>query len=250
MLIEATQKTSADGLGDATAHATTTRLILVRHGETAWNRIKRLQGQTDIPLSDTGVQQALLLAARLRREQGPATTSAVSLGQVHGVVSSDLSRALQTAAPLAEALGTEVMPCPGLRERHYGIFQGNDAKSIQAQWPDAHAAWTSHDPDFAPADGESLRQLYRRTVDALSAVARQYRGKTVICVAHGGVLDCAYRFTVSMPLDVPRAHPLLNASANTIDWHIANDPAQDRAQLHAWGDVAHLADLVRSRDDE
>jgi len=242
-------------------------LILVRHGETAWNKVKRLQGQTDIPLSDVGEKQARLLAARLKREQEMYATGVAiravytgadregmptlaASGRIDAVISSDLSRAMQTAAPLAEVSGCEVVPCIGLRERHYGIFQGHDASAIHAQWPEAHAAWQSHDPDFAPDEGESLRQVYHRVVAALSDVARRYRGQTVICVAHGGVLDCAYRFTESVPLNAPRSYPLLNASANAIEWQIAEHPKDDRAYLKAWGDVTHLTEIVAVRDDE
>lgn len=218
-------------------HVTT--VMMVRHGETAWNRIKRIQGQIDIPLSDTGLRQAALLARRIGRERG-----------VDAVISSDLSRAMQTAAPLAEALGLDVIPDARVRERHYGVFQANDTESILAQWPQAHASWVSNDPDFTPETGESQRVFHARVVNALKSIVRQHAGKTIICVAHGGVLDHAYRFASAMPLDVPRSHQLLNASVNVIEWHHGADPEQDHAGVRAWADVSHLAeDDAVSRDD-
>ena len=230
----------------------TTTLILIRHGETAWNREKRLQGQIDTPLSEVGQQQARAVAIRFGAALG---LQADAEGQVPSIVdvvlSSDLSRAMQTAAPLAEALGLSVMPEPGLRERHYGVFQGTTRDQIAVQWPDDHARWIGHDPDFAPEGGESMRQLSERVVRTLGRVAKAYPGKTVVCVTHGGVLDCAYRFAAPLPLEAPRQHTLLNASVNTIQWysnananangHGANANANGTAHLIAWGDVAHLS---------
>lgn len=233
-----------------------TTLILVRHGETAWNRIKRMQGQIDIPLSDVGVAQADLLARRVARERVMSGEARVrdplTLSRIDAVVSSDLSRAMQTALPIAAAVGCEVVPDVALRERHYGVFQGHDSEQVRAQWPEAHARWIGHDADFAPEGGESLRQLSLRVRQALSAIARRYPGKTVVCVAHGGVLDVAYRFAEGLPLDTPRQHLLLNASANTIAWHRASAPDDDRATMLLWGDVRHLTEAAGTpaRDDE
>lgn len=256
------------------AHSTqSTTLVLVRHGETEWNRVKRIQGQIDIPLSAAGHEQANALAERVRRERRDhqavaaadtlvtattpalgsieeiAATATVLAGHIDAVISSDLSRAMQTATPLATVLGLTVEPDERLRERHYGVFQGHDADAIRDQWPESHARWVSLDPDFGPETGESLRVFSARVVDALASIARRYPGKTVVCVAHGGVLDCAYRFAKSMPLEAPRAHLLLNASVNIIDWYPQTDPRADRAELVLWGDVSHLAEQVAARDD-
>jgi probable phosphoglycerate mutase len=221
-----------------------TTLVLIRHGETAWNREKRLQGQIDIALSDVGVQQARALAERFdAKSKVDATVNAQAAFSIDAVVSSDLSRAMQTAAPLAEVLGLTVVPEPGLRERHYGIFQATTRDQIAVQWPDDHARWIGHDPDFAPEGGESMRQLSERVVRTLASIGRMYAGKTVVCVTHGGVLDCAYRFAAPLPLEAPRQHALLNASVNTIQWYPGEieHAAHGMAHLIAWGDVAHLA---------
>ncbi|MGI4985731.1 MAG: histidine phosphatase family protein [Janthinobacterium lividum] len=235
-----------------------TTLILVRHGETGWNRIKRIQGQIDIALSPRGERQAALLAARIDAERAavrePAADDAdgpSALGRIDAVVSSDLLRAMQTAAPIARAAGVDVLADANLRERHYGVFQGHDAAQIRAHWPQAYASWKTHDPDFAPEGGESLRALYARVVSALGAIASRHPGRTVVCVAHGGVLDCAYRFATSLPLTQPRACLLLNGSVNRIVWQAAaGDAGSARAQVLGWADIAHLAQLVDTRDDE
>ncbi|MGI4859309.1 MAG: histidine phosphatase family protein [Janthinobacterium lividum] len=238
-----------------------TTLILVRHGETGWNRIKRIQGQIDIALSPRGERQAALLAGRIDAERVAAREGArkgaaaadlpPALGRIDAVVSSDLLRAMQTAAPIARAAGVDVLADANLRERHYGVFQGHDAAQIQTRWPQAHARWKTHDPDFAPEGGESLRALYARVVGALGAIASRHPGRTVVCVAHGGVLDCAYRFAAALPLTEPRACPLLNGSVNRIVWQgAAGDAGSARAQVLGWADTAHLAQLVETRDDE
>ncbi|MCY0387355.1 histidine phosphatase family protein [Robbsia sp. Bb-Pol-6] len=228
-----------------------TTLILVRHGETGWNRIKRIQGQIDIALSPLGERQAALLGARTAAERAAREGT---LGRIDAVVSSDLARAMQTAAPIARAAGVAVQADHGLRERHYGVFQGHDAATIRARAPDAYAHWIAHDPDFTPEGGESLRTLYGRVVRTLGAIARRHPGRTVVCVTHGGVLDCAYRFAAALPLTGPRACPVLNASVNRIVWHngAPDAPVQagaDRAAVLAWADIAHLAGLVDTRDD-
>ncbi|WP_197285579.1 histidine phosphatase family protein, partial [Burkholderia sp. E168m22] len=93
----------------------TTQILFIRHGETAWNRIKRIQGHIDIPLADTGLAQAQRLAARLGREARDGA-------RIDAVYSSDLMRAQQTAQPFADALGLPLLLREGLRERSYGAF--------------------------------------------------------------------------------------------------------------------------------
>ncbi|SDV48131.1 histidine phosphatase family protein [Chitinasiproducens palmae] len=214
-------------------------IVLVRHGETDWNRIKRIQGQLDIPLSALGRQQAEELARRFGADAAPLP--GVS-GPIVAVYSSDLSRASATAAPLAAALGLPVHTTPELRERNYGAFQGGDADSIAAQYPEDFARWRARDPAFAPIDGESQHAFSQRIVAALDRLAGLHAGHAIVCVAHGGVLDCAYRHASGMPLDAERTHLLLNTSVNVLDWDVR------QPRVVAWADVAHLGDL-RTEDD-
>jgi len=281
---------SADTLiPDPTSSASSsTILLLIRHGETAWNKAGRIQGHTDIPLSDVGLAQARML---VRRWLPPATKAgpvrqddmlaAGALGRGSGdvvlagdpassvprdaspwvrpltaVVSSDLSRAAQTAAPLLQALAPDtplkaITHMAGLRERAFVVFEQQDKQTIERRWPVAYGRWITHDPDFAPEGGESLRALYQRVIGTLGEQARRHIGGTVACVAHGGVLDCAFRFAHGVPLDVPRACVLRNASINVLRWYSGTTPEQDRAEVLAWGDVAHLADMAadEARDD-
>ncbi len=209
-------------------------LVLVRHGVTAWNKDRRFQGHIDVPLDSEGEHQARLAGRRLAVDAG----GPLPIGAVY---SSDLSRARQTAEPIAAALGLELLSEPGLRERNYGAFEGLTADELQRDHAEAFRRWRAREPDFAlPGGGESLRAFYLRIEAAMRSLAGRHRGQRVVAVTHGGVLDCAYRVATGMDLAAERRHDLLNASINRIGWD------GERFSLLAWADVAHLE---RADDD-
>jgi 2,3-bisphosphoglycerate-dependent phosphoglycerate mutase len=202
----------------------TTQVLFIRHGETDWNRIKRIQGHIDIPLSEHGLLQAEQLAARLSHEK------------LDAVYSSDLQRAMQTARPFADALGLDLNLTEGLRERFYGAFQGLDSDEINEKFPAEYVEWQTRDPGFAPpGDGESQRVFYHRVLHAMEPLVAAHPGGRIACVAHGGVLDCIYRYAMKLPLSEPRNWPLLNCSINVVDYD------EGAGKVIAWGDVAHLS---------
>lgn len=207
----------------------TTQILFIRHGETDWNRIKRIQGHVDIPLATTGLEQAERLARRIADE-------AKQGARLDAIYSSDLQRAQQTAQPIADALGLPLLLREGLRERLYGAFQGHDSAEIAVRFPAEYAHWQTRDPDFTPPDGESLRAFYHRVVRTVEPLVAAHPGGRIACVAHGGVLDCVRRFAASLPLDAPRHYALLNTSINVVDY--AADAS--RATIVRWADVAHL----------
>ncbi|EDT40133.1 histidine phosphatase family protein [Burkholderia ambifaria] len=212
----------------------TTQILFIRHGETAWNRIKRIQGHIDIPLAETGLAQARRLAVRLAREGRDGQ-------RIDAIYSSDLMRAQQTAHPFADALGLPLQLRDGLRERAYGVFQGHDSTEIEMLFPDAYAAWQTRDPGFAPDGGESQREFYHRVLHALEPIVAAHPGGRIACVAHGGVLDSVYRFANGLDLSAPRSYQLLNTSINVVDY------VDGRAQVVQWADVSHLD--AASEDD-
>lgn len=202
-------------------------LVLVRHGVTTWNKARRFQGRIDVPLDTEGHRQARLAARRLSGEP------------VAAVYASDLARAWQTGEAIARELGLPLRPEPGLRERHYGAFEGRTFDEIRSDLPEDHARWQARDLHFTPGgSGESLAQLHARVLDALLGLASRHPGETVVAVTHGGVLDCAYRIATGLPLDAPRAHDLLNASLNRIAWD------GETFRLIGWADVAHLSGAI------
>ncbi|WP_244826993.1 histidine phosphatase family protein [Caballeronia sp. TF1N1] len=202
----------------------TTQVLFIRHGETDWNRIKRIQGHIDIPLSEHGRLQAEQLGRRMAREGG-----------LDAVYSSDLQRAQQTARPFADALGLELCLSKGLRERLYGAFQGHDSDEISEKFPAEFVEWQTRDPGFTPPGGESQRVFYHRVVHAMEPILAAHPGGRIACVAHGGVLDCIYRFAKQLSLQDARDWPLLNCSVNVVDYD------GDAARVVSWGDVSHLA---------
>jgi probable phosphoglycerate mutase len=206
----------------------TTQVLFIRHGETEWNRIKRIQGHIDIPLAVSGIAQAEQLAQRLFLESQNGA-------RLDAVYSSDLLRAQQTARPFADALGLSLNLNEGLRERWYGDFQGHDSNEIRAKFPAEYAVWQSRDPDFVPPGGESQREFSRRVLAAIKPIIAAHPGRRIACVAHGGVLDCVLRFVRGIPLEVPRDWLLLNSSINVVDFE------NGEAKIVSWGDVTHLA---------
>ncbi|ALK95744.1 phosphoglycerate mutase [Massilia sp. WF1] len=202
------------------------KIILIRHGETAWNAERRLQGHLDIPLNDEGERQARLLAEALAPE-------AIDL-----LVSSDLQRARQTAQAVATLRGMPLLVEPGLRERCYGGFEGLLYSEIEQRFPSEFAAWQARDIDAVLPSGkncgESFRQFYARATEAILGLASAHPGRTLALVAHGGVLECAYRMAGNLPLETPRDFKVYNASINRfrVDG--------GRLVLESWGEVSHL----------
>lgn len=201
-----------------------TTLCLIRHGETAWNAERRIQGQLDIPLNPTGEAQARATAAALAGKRFDAAFC------------SDLARAHATAQAVADALGLALNPEPQLRERHYGLFQGLTYAEAEQRHPLDFARHSAREPDYAfPLGGESLAAFALRVEAALARIAALHAGGRVLVVTHGGVLDIAHRLAAGKTLSQPRDFALPNAALN---W-IAHEPAGWR--LLTWADQRHLA---------
>lgn len=202
-----------------------TRLLLVRHGETAWNAGQRLQGHTDIPLNERGLQQAARLAVALTGEP------------LDAVYASDLLRAHATARAVADVAGLPVQTDTGLRERCFGIFEGLTYAEIAQRWPDQSERWRRRDPDFGAEGGETLREFSERAVAAAARLAAKHPGQSILLVAHGGVLDVLYRAAVRAPLEAPRTWALGNATVN----RLLHSP--EGFALVGWNDAQHLDGL-------
>ncbi len=203
------------------------RLCLVRHGETAWNAEHRLQGWTDVPLNATGQRQAQALARALAPQAFDA------------IVSSPLQRALRTAE--AVAAGRALPPIelePRLKERHHGALQGHTRDEIAHSHPELHAALVQRRPDYLPPGGEALADFAQRVHAALEALRQRHAGRTVLAVAHGGVLDVAYRLAACLPLHAPRERALPNAAIN---WLVAGPEGW---RVEAFGLDAHLGEAL------
>lgn len=201
-----------------------TRVLLIRHGETDWNRANLIQGQIDIPLNAHGREQARLAAMALGAR-----------GPVHRIYSSDLTRALETAQAVARATKAPLIATADLRERRFGVFEGRTFDDICTGEPDAADRWLRRDPTWAPPDGETLLEFRDRVLRAAIGFARANSGEHIVIVAHGGVLDLLYRAATGLDLKEPRTWKIPNASLNRVLW-----TADSGFTLVGWADTSHL----------
>lgn len=181
-----------------------TTLLLVRHGETDWNAARRIQGSTDIPLNDVGRAQARETASELASQF--AGVSPV-------VVSSDLSRAHETAQIIADALGVDApRTYAGLRERSYGVAEGMTVAEYHAQYGEFHR-------DNVP-EAESDAHLRSRALRTVRRIVRETRREhapvdlPVIAIAHGALISSLIRYASGGTLPLP-GERLANASVHT-----------------------------------
>jgi len=201
---------------------TTTRLCIVRHGETAWNAEHRVQGQLDVPLNSIGQAQA------------QAASKVLSLEKFDAIYSSDLTRARQTADPAAHLLSLKINIEKELRERHYGIFERLTYAEVKVRFPEDYARFAARDPEYAFRTGESLKDFYARSVSVISRIAASHEGQSVLVFTHGGVLDMLYRDITGLSISAERDFGIPNAGLNRIE------KASAGWKILAWADVAHL----------
>lgn len=178
----------------------TTRILLVRHGESEWNAIGRWQGWANPPLSDLGRQQSWEAAG--------------AVGAVDAIVSSDLQRAMQTALVISEAVGVgPVFTDEALRERDVGEWTGLTKAEIEERWPGSYDAWRTGGMPTPPG-GERNEKIIERVLGALRRIATEFDGGEVLAVAHGGVIRLLERHH---GIEAPPACPNLGGVA--VDVH-------------------------------
>lgn len=211
------------------SHQQATRVLAIRHGETAWNVDTRIQGKLDIGLNDNGRKQAERLGAALAKSQAQEPLNVIS-----AIYSSDLWRAYDTALSISQATGVPVVTDEGLRERGFGVFEGKTFDEIAQLWPDQSLRWRQRDPHFCPEGGESLTQFTERILKASEALAAAHPGQQIALVAHGGVMDVLYRAATGQGIQAPRTWSLGNAVINRLLWTPAG------FTLVGWNDAHHL----------
>jgi len=201
-----------------------TRIIAVRHGETAWNVDTRIQGQLDIELNAKGQWQVHRLAKALAHEP------------ISAIYSSHLRRAHDTARAISSATGRTLQTHAGLRERGFGVFEGKTFDELEAVCPEQALRWRQRDPLWAPEGGESLTDLRERITRTASELAARHVGEQIVLVAHGGVMDVLYRAATGQELQAPRTWDLGNAAINRLLW------TPGGFTLVGWSDTRHLDD--------
>ena len=203
-----------------------TRIIAIRHGETAWNVDTRIQGHLDVPLNANGRWQAERLANALRDET------------ITAIYASDLTRAWETAQYIGQIHGLQLNKEVGLRERDFGDFEGKTFAEIEVLLPDQSLRWRKRDPEFYPAGGESLVALRARVMEAAERLAAQHPGEQIAFVGHGGVMDVLYRAATRLDIQAPRTWTLGNAAINRLLW------TPEGFTLVGWADTQHLDEGV------
>ena len=204
-----------------------TRVLAIRHAETAWNVDGRIQGQLDLALNETGRRQVQRLALALAEED------------IAAVYSSDLLRALETAQAVSHGRGVPVVTDAGLRERGFGEFEGLTRAEINGRWPEMGERWRKRDPSFGAPGGETLTAFYARSMATATRLAALHPGRTIALVSHGGVMDCLYRAATHVALDAPRSWQLGNAAINRLLY------TPQGFTLVGWSDTQHLDDDTR-----
>ena len=183
-----------------------TTIVLVRHGETDWNRDHRFQGHADIPLNATGQEQVRELADRLAGESFSVAYT------------SPLRRARESAGLLAERLGIEVRSSDALKEVDVGTWSGLTTKEVEARFPEGFARWVEW-RCAGWSEGETYEELGRRVVDGLLEIAEEHDGEQVLAVTHGGPIRTAAAAALRLALDEvrDRVGPVGNAAVLRID---------------------------------
>jgi probable phosphoglycerate mutase len=161
----------------ASVSLVTTTIVLVRHGETDWNRENRFQGHSDPPLNALGRAQARELAEEL------------ALQRVTVAYTSPLRRASQTAEILASRLGVEVHPSETLMEVDVGSWSGLTREEVESRYPDGYRRWLEYGHGWE--DGETYEELGERVVSGLLEIGSGHPGETVLTVTHGGPIRSA-----------------------------------------------------------
>jgi probable phosphoglycerate mutase len=203
-----------------------TRIIAIRHGETAWNVDTRLQGHLDIALNPKGLWQAERAARALAGDS------------IAAIYASDLLRAWHTAHVIAQTTAAPLVASQNLRERCFGSFEGKTYAELEEKWPDDALRWRQREPDWAPPGGETLQALRARIAGAVDAFAARHVGEQIVLVAHGGVMDVLYRLATGQELQAPRTWHLGNAAINRLLW------TPDGLTLVGWGDTGHLEEAA------
>ena len=201
------------------------RLILARHGETAWNDASRYQGQADVPLNDVGRWQAAALARRLAHEE------------IHAIYASDLQRSWETAQVIV-ASRSHSLPVRAesrLREMNFGDWEGLTYAEIQERDLHSLTAWETDPVHIPPPGGETVSQVASRVQSSLGAISRVHQDKTVLLVAHGGSLRVLLCLALGMDPQAQWQFRLDIAALSELEFHEAG------AIVNYMNDTKHLA---------
>jgi probable phosphoglycerate mutase len=151
----------------------TTRILLIRHGQTEWNRVERFRGQADVPLNETGLAQAEATGRRVAQTWRPVA-----------VYSSPLSRAVKTAEAVARHFDLSVQIHPALADIDYGDWQGLTPDEARQRWPEEIDNWYNHPERARIPNGETLTELRQRAMRTVGELIANHADDTIVLVGH------------------------------------------------------------------
>ncbi len=208
--------------------AKSTRLVLVRHGQTSANFSRLLCGSTDLPLDEVGERQASLVARRIATEMN-----------VDALVSSPMTRARATAAPIAHLTGLPIEEALDLREVHFGDLEGLTVEHLETNHPEiARMMLDPHDTNLHWPNGDHMQEFYARTQRAFAQIALTHECRTVVVVAHGAVIGGYLRFATGAPINAWRTLGVRNCSISLVDMH------DGKPSVVVANDCAHLDEVL------
>jgi len=200
-------------------------IILVRHGQTAWNKEERFRGRADLPLDETGIKQAEAAAQKLAGCEATA------------IYSSPLQRTMMTAKPIADVLSLTIQPLEGLIDIDYGAWQGLSTEEALEQDTNLYQQWIRTPQNARFPDGEGLQDVRDRVETVINKVLSEHTGQTVILVSH--VVVCRVFICTVLGLD------------NSHFWQIGQDVnaintiglREEKLVLNSLNDTCHLKGL-------
>ncbi|MDY6834867.1 MAG: histidine phosphatase family protein [Chloroflexota bacterium] len=206
------------------------RLLLVRHGETDWNKKGLFQGQSDIELNTYGLEQVRMVGQRLSTEE------------ISSVYSSDLKRAKQTTQAITSINGNQGLPVTytrQLRELYFGDFEGKNFEEIKEHYLPLAKAWRDGDLDTTAPGGETLSQLGTRIMALADGIYDQHTDETVLVVAHGGPLQLMMCYLIGIDIQHWWRFHLDTASISIVNLY------KEWSVLSLMNGTAHLATCSR-----
>lgn len=209
------------------------RLIIIRHGESVWNREGRYQGQMDAPLSELGIQQAEALAERLRNEP------------LYAIFTSPLQRAARTAEAVARFHpALTVQTASALLEIHHGDWQGLLIDDVVRRYGDGLREWREHPTRAQMPGGESFSNILKRVLDFKEWLLREYNGRNVLVSTHDVVVKILVANALGMDMDRINRIWVTNASISVIEY------GDDLPYLVSLSEACHLGRLETARDNQ
>ncbi|MDO5518387.1 MAG: histidine phosphatase family protein [Clostridium sp.] len=204
-----------------------TTVLLIRHGETPWNLLGKVQGCTNIDLSEAGIFQAHQVSERLG-------------GNFDRVFTSPLNRAFETAKIICEPTSLAPIPLEPLREVNFGSWEGHTFKEIAATYPDEYAHWKVDDLEGKMVDGDqSIKNVSRRAKACIEEQVKAHQGETLIMVSHGGLIKSALIGLFGWKMSMYHHFALGNTCITSIRFNEALEP-----MLIGLNDTNHLLEAV------